>query len=83
MMGMLTKYFAINNLEDLRNLHNPVFRSPKPAFPNTKARASTTFNCAFSALKYDEKSEAMFNSLSPDQKKAFMEIANAQTTGMY
>ena len=78
-----TKYDAINNLEDLKNLHNPVFRDPKSDLSITKARAITTFKCAFSALKYDEKAEAMFNSLSPDQKKAFLEKANAQISSMY
>ena len=78
-----TKYVAINNLEDLKNLHNPFFRDPKSDHSITKARASTTFKRAFSALKDDEKAEAMFNSLSPDQKKAFLEKANAQTSSMY
>ena len=65
-----TKYVAISNLEDLKNLHKPVFRDPKPDLPNTKARASTTFQRGFNALKDDEKAEAMFNSLSHDQKKS-------------
>ena len=73
-----TKYVAINKLEDLKSLDNPVFRDPKSNLPNTKARATTTFKSAFSALKDDEKAEAMFNSLSPFQKKAFLEKANAQ-----
>ena len=63
-----TKYVAINNLEDIKNLHNLVFRDPKSDLSITKARASTTLNFAFSALKDDEKVEAMFNSLSLDQK---------------
>ena len=67
-----TKYVAVNNLEDLKKLLKPVFRNPKPDHPDTKARASTTFERGFNVLKDDEKAEAMFNSLSPDQKKAFL-----------
>ena len=65
-----TMYVPINNLEDLKNLHKPVLRDPKPDLPNTKARPSTTFKRGFNVLKDDEKAEAMFNSLSPNQKKA-------------
>ena len=66
-----TKYAATNNFSDSKNLYNPIFRDPKSDLPNTKARASTNFKRAFIALKDDEKAEAIFNSLSPDQKKLF------------
>ena len=60
------KYVAINNLEDLTNLHEPVFRDPKRDLPNIKACAITTFKRGFGGLNDYEKVEAIFNSLSPD-----------------
>ena len=78
-----TNYVAINNLEDLKNFLKPDFGHPKPNLPNNKACSSPTFKRGFNVLEDDEKTEAIFNSLSPGKKKAFLEKANAQTSSMY